>query len=1023
MPTLITSPSIGSLEHSLIERIGSLKQGDPLAPVTVVVGSNLQHIYLRRRLASAFGAVANVRFHSLLDLAGEIALASGSNGDLQALPEGGETLIIRSILEDLAGSGRAAPFGAEAVGLAEAVAATLRDLREGMVSPESLDSAEILGEKRQALVEAYRGFRERTQGFWDRTGLIETAAAAPDAAIETALPGAPLLVYGIYDLNELQFRMMELIAASRDVSAFVLWERGSASLGFAGKLVQRLLSSGFAQRHLATGAEPEARVEMFSAADRQSESEETVRRVLTDVEEGVPPGDIAILHPLDQGHDEVIGGVLERAGLSLYAASGRPTRRKAVGKAALNLLRLLCGEPRRGPLLEFFSLPCTQLDWVEDGFKRQPRRWEAISKDLGLVKGWEEFRSLLRFSLRNAEADPEDARANHQREGAETLLKVVDALASEADSAALMTSWAALSDWFASLLERTLRPGPDGEAMDAIVDRVRHLSVLDAASVPCDRGRFGEAAESAIRGATISGGYFQRDGVFVGNIVSARGLRFRRVYLLECAERVFPPVIRQDPLLLDREREAVNRVAGAGSLSLKQHRLDEERLLFELVRGSAREKLTVSYSRRTNLTGTPRLPSSLMLDLAASRSGRFQSIAEIERSSYDWFIRLPSRVGFEGALPEDAFRSLDASDLRLHALEKVGRRGISAVAPLWPELDRLWVLRQERNQRRFGPFDGIVPAELVERAGVLARDLSATSLANYAECPYRFFLGKVLGLSWRPEPEETLEISAVERGSFVHRVLERIVERYLEEADGGWPAYLEQSREVVGAVIEEEVARLPAGITGLPVTWQIAREEIEEDIHEYLDDERSRTGEGWRPAATEKRFQTVRLDAGRHSLTVRGAIDRLDIRDGGAVRVVDYKTGRVWEKADGYRRGRSLQLPLYLSAACQEMGAAIDGSRAEYHYVSRRGSFSRVGLRGDELNADRRFAEVLEAIADGIASGAFFYWPLDGRSNCRLCEFYDVCHSRVAVHATRKAPGSAAVREPFQRISRETSRR
>lgn len=736
-------------------------------------------------------------------------------------------------------------------------------------------------------------------------------------------------MYGIYDLNELQFRMIERVAASRDVTVFVLWAQGSQSLQFAGDLVQRLLSSGFELHDvLPEGGGPEVRVKIFSAADRQSESEEAVRRVLSDVEEGVPPGEIAMLHRLDQGQDEVIGGVLERAGLSFYASSGRPARRTAVGKAALNLLRLLCTEPRRGPLLEFLSLPCTRLKWVEDGLRPQPRRWESISKELGMVEGWEEFRSLLRFSLQNAEADPDDARASYQREGAKTLLKVVDALAGQAEAAAGMSGWEALCDWFASLLERALRPGPDSDAMEAIVDRVRRLGVLDAAGVPCDRGRFGEAAEGAIRGATVSGGYFQCDGVFVGNVVSARGLRFRRVYLLECAERVFPPVIRQDPLLLDREREAVNRVSGAGSLPLKQRRLDEERLLFELVRQSAREKLTVSYSRRTSLTGTPRLASSLLLDLAAERSGHFQSIEEIEGSGYEWFIRLPSRVGFEGALPEDALRSLDASDLRFHALEKAEREGLTAVASLWEGLARLGLQRRERSARRFGPFDGIVPAELVERAGVLARDVSATSLASYAECPYRFFLSNVLGLSWRPEPEETLEISVLERGHFVHWVLQRFVDRYLDQDDEDWPAYLERAGEVVAEIIDEEVAHLPTGVTGLPVTWRIAREEIEEDVREYLEEERRNAGDGWRPVATERNFRGVALDAGRHRLTVRGAMDRLDGRGGTGVRVVDYKTGRAWEKADGYRRGRSLQLPLYLSAACREMDAPMEESRA-----------------------------------------------------------------------------------------------
>lgn len=131
MSSLVTSPALASLEHSLIERVRSLKRDDQMAPVTVVVGSNLQHIYLRRQLARALGAVANVRFHTLLDLAGEICLARANDGGLQALPEGGEALIIRSVLDDLAGA--PAAFGADAVGLPEAVAATLRDLREAMV--------------------------------------------------------------------------------------------------------------------------------------------------------------------------------------------------------------------------------------------------------------------------------------------------------------------------------------------------------------------------------------------------------------------------------------------------------------------------------------------------------------------------------------------------------------------------------------------------------------------------------------------------------------------------------------------------------------------------------------------------------------------------------------------------------------------------------------------------------------------------------------------------------------------------
>src|SRR5439155_7683308 len=121
---------------------------------------------------------------------------------------------------------------------------------------------------------------------------------------------------------------------------------------------------------------------------------------------------------------------------------------------------------------------------------------------------------------------------------------------------------------------------------DTIADRISALATLDAAGVACDRARFAGAAESAIRAATLSGGIFQRDGVFVGSVVSARFLRFRHVYLAECTERTFPPVIRQDPLLLDTDRDRLNS-SSSGWLPPKHRRQDEERLLFSLANQAA----------------------------------------------------------------------------------------------------------------------------------------------------------------------------------------------------------------------------------------------------------------------------------------------------------------------------------------------------------------------------------------------------------------------------------------------------
>lgn len=1010
---IFAADSISRLEQRFVDLVREAKRDDPLTPVNVVVGSNLQHIYLRRLLARSLGAVANVRFLTMLDLAGEVFLSKRPAAELRPLPDGAQVLLLETVLErSLSRRGAAA----DAAGLPQAVAATLRDLREGRVTPAEVGAMPSPREWLHDLSRAFSSYQRELAPFLDRTRLFEEAVQTPDDDVEALTPG-PVLVYGVYDLNALQLTLIAKLARSRTVTFLVPWQADAEQFTYATTTIDRLRASGFELEAAGDDTQP-ARGDrkIFSCADRQAEVEEAVRRALEDLEDGVPPAEIAILHRLDQVFDEMLAGVLERAGLPFYLASGRPVRRSAVGRAALNLLQLMYDEPRRGTLLELLSLPCTKLDWVEDGLPSRPARWEALSKEFGLVKGWDEFRNVLALQLATVEAGDPDERQELFKEQVTGFLKVVEAFAAEAEGIAALTTWAEHAGFFTDLLGRLAPRERDGDAFSAITDRLSMLAVLDDAKVPVSAARFRDAAEAAVRQAVISGGYFQKDGVFVGSVMAARMLRFRRVYLLECSERTFPPVIRQDPLLLDDERAEINGASLDGFLPIKRDRLEEERLLFELACQAGMERVTFGYSRHAARSSTVRLPSSFVLDEAQSLSGVFLSAPALERAAPAWFLRMPSRIGFYGHSDGDALRALDASDLRFHILEEGGRAAIDAVRPVWPDLGRLSKLRKERNERRFGPYDGIVPPELLAGQPVLDRDLSASALSDYAVCPYRFFLSRVLGLRAREEPEETLEIAPVERGNLVHKILERFVDRYLE-AGGEWAQFLERNAALLEQIMEEEFAALPQGIRGLTLTWRMIKEQVAAELHTYIEEERLGAAGGWQPAATELWFDGVTLDAGKRKLTVRGRIDRLD-RSPEGIRVVDYKTGRGgWDKPDGYRRGGSLQFPIYLHAAAQTESVPLADCSAEFHYVSERAGFERLALTGAELSADGRFEAVLGAMAEGIESGAFFYRPGNARSNCRFCDFRDVCHGQVEQHSLRKEPGSRPMMAPFRQIS------
>ena len=1047
--TLTTSPDLGALERAFVAAVRAAKAADPIAPVLVVVGSHLQHIYLRRLLARSLTAVANVRFVTLMDLAGELSLpdqgdAAARDGPILPLPDGAHIPLLEQVIaEQRSQARRNGAYGLADASMVHAVAASLRDLREGDIDPPLVRT----GSTRpwlSALAAMAAAYREALAPFADATRRAGQAAAAGRAQVAAfvqrfAPDTGQVLIYGIYDVNALQLRMLERLARVLPARLFLPWSAAAEPFAFAQQTIDRLRQRGFRLMRLDAGTPargPRTTRAVFSCADRQAEIEETVRRVLEDLAAGVPAGEIAVLHRMDPVYDELICGVLDRAAVPHYRSAGQPVRRSTVGRAALNLLQLLYSEPRRGALLELLSLPGIDLAWIESTapdarLTPRPARWEALSKELGLVKGWDEFDSVLTFHREHA-APGDDERAAESIAAADELHAVVRTLAAAARQALAAAAWQEHAGLFLELLTQFLPAAADSQAAAAIADRIRMLAVLDRAAtrggtVSATPERFRQAAETAIRQAIVSGGYFQRSGVFVGNVMSARLLRFRRVYVTGCAERTFPPIIRQDPLLLDEERERINRGAGHDSyLPLKGQRLDEERLLFELACQAATDRLTLSYPRRGTSSTNVRLPSSFLLEEVGDLAGGFLSAEALERNAGDWYQRMPARIGYDGVAAEDALRALDESDLRWHVLEQGGggQPAVNAIVPLWRNIEAVRAHQAARRRRSFGAFDGIVPAQLVAARGTLERDLTATALEDFAVCPYRFFLSRVLGIRARGEPEQTLQIAPLQRGNLVHAILDELVQQFLDGA-ASWAEFLRGADTALREIMERHFAELPAGVTGLPLSWELIRDQVAAELAAYLSEERrqaavprpdTEAGGGWEPVAAEHEFQGVSIPAGNRELRFAGRIDRID-GSAGRLRIVDYKTGAAArETAEGYREGRSLQLPVYLHAAAHVQPSELTRCSAELHYVSERAAYARLALSGAQLAVDPRFGEVLGAMAEAIASGAFFYQPGEHRAHCRWCDYRDICHTRVGDYAKRKASGSEAIMAPFHRI-------
>ena len=1023
-------PSLEAVEERLSAAVAALQQS-PLDRVNVLVGSNLQRIYLRRRIAEQLAFSANVRFHTPLALAEAIRERSELEAR-QPLPDGAEPILLDGIIRELRSEGLVARLDPDVRGVPAAVSGSLTDLREAQLDPAAFHSLLAIEDDRKLteLALIYDRFIKRMQRFHDRTGAYLDALAASDEVISEALGERPLLVAGVYDAPAVQVALIARVAAVIDTRVLLvaakeppfdfarafrdeLVERGATAIDSSDELetAEPGLDSSFDQR---------LRPWYFSAPTRQAEAEEVVRRALWLAREHrVSFDQMAVLHRLDHATDDVIAAAFGRAGIPVYRASGRPLRHSSVGRAALVLLELMLGEPQRHRLLEFIGNPSLRPALAlggdrggAGGIRPKPLLWERLSKQAGMVAGWQRFLAQLDEQIAERRRDEHPSR-DYALDTTSELRAVVADLAEQANAVDELDSWSGYTGWLLELLDVYLLPPidqrPDGRHDPAITlrDRIEALSHLDAAAVPVDRESFGLAAEQAIRRAVVNDRPPLSTGVFVGNVGAARSLRFDAVFLIECAERIFPPLVRQDPLLLDTEREQINTRAVRAALPLKRDRLSEEEMLFELVLQSARRFLTISWARRTNTTGAPRLPSSYLL---RSIPGHTEELARVEQLFESGEVhKMATRLAGAGPTVEQiaagdwdrVTEALDESDLRLAILESTPRTARDLISQLWDGYERWNMARHARAATTFGEWDGIIPVEAIGDQP-LERRMSPTALETYATCPYRYFVRQLLHVRAISEPGEALQMSPLDRGSMVHRILEDWVREGIASED--WATYVEDGDRLLEMAEESFKSWGQGGLSGLPATWAIVRAEVRADLLELVRREQLKAREGTVPVVVEDDFgfaHNVELELPDGTrLKIYGRIDRVDRDAEGRLTAVDYKTGKAFKKAESYKNGSALQLPLYIHGVADKYGVPRDEVAAEYWYATHKGGFEQSGLRGVDVFNDDVLWTTLDTIVRGIRGGLFPPYAGKGqgqreRPNCTFCDYFDVCTTDV----------------------------
>jgi ATP-dependent helicase/DNAse subunit B len=311
------------------------------------------------------------------------------------------------------------------------------------------------------------------------------------------------------------------------------------------------------------------------------------------------------------------------------------------------------------------------------------------------------------------------------------------------------------------------------------------------------------------------------------------------------------------------------------------------------------------------------------------------------------------------------------------------------------------------------PSPGVIGAfqHALQSHRLSARPYSVTALEKYAACPYRFFLHALLRLKPRETIEPLTHMDPLTIGSIMHQAQYEISSR-LERKNlfpirpDNLTAVLEVCETVFARVAEKFKEELAPAVERI---WRDELSIIRANLRGWLRKESEAIG-GWIPIRREFTFgmkprgpadpqSTIDVAVLENGLRLRGAIDLVEKRDDGKVRITDYKSGKAWVPQEAVvNGGETLQPILYALAYEALTGAEVAASRL--YYCTERGGFEERPIVPDEeaLGVVKEFRRRLDAIIEEGFFPASPKPPLD----CRFCDYQSVCGPWAAHDAQRK---------------------
>lgn len=633
---LLTGSFHPDLETALRDSIRTFRAlHPPLTPLPILVPSNLLKVYLRRRLVELNLPHIALEFLTLQQLISLLASASPQPKTNppkpfpSALPPFADELIADVVIEKNITRDSYFDRIRHATGFRASLLESFRDLKEAGITPDKFSQLIRHSKKLNS-----PKFRELAALYHAYTDALTTANVEDDAdklaraAASTADPfpdRADVFLYGFYDFNYLQRRLIARIAARHPLTVFFPYHPSESAdplyvggaylyaeptLRWFESLLNTEADAFFADENPLPETLAEFRTRLFnqsrtplpnaspenllilSAPHEPAESRELLRESLA-VCSTAPRStlhEIAILPRQSQPYAALLEDTARARAIPVHNAAGAPLIQTIAARAYLALLETARTNFGRAAAMEFATLaPLDPTKFLPPellaGFN--PAEWDRLSAALGIIRFTDaESNSnrltahLSKLNWRKTQTDPDDPDAIQTDLDREILATralgiFVRALSQKLRPILSLVAQASLPVSFkwSDILKTSLTAFTffvKSDDLETISAALAPLAELDAFQPAVTLDTFIRYARKSLESESIRETQFEDGGIFIGGVMAARGLTWRTVILPGLVEKTFPRVVREDPILLDADRAEINSLLPDDTLGARK---------------------------------------------------------------------------------------------------------------------------------------------------------------------------------------------------------------------------------------------------------------------------------------------------------------------------------------------------------------------------------------------------------------------------------------------------------------------